>query len=300
MAVTRSEILQSENMRLKGQLAMTAKKLEEANESLKNTQESKESSMKASAKHAELLRKIDTFNALTDSNRLLREEREKLKGEVAAMKGKLEEAEAKLPSLVKEQKRLSEKVETLSTENQGLLMDVAKWRQRANTLAERSNKGTPEDWRRLTNERENLAKQWQLEKNNNEKLEEELKKVRQEKNALSEQIAHVQKNLQNDVIEIRRLTEESNSFKQQNAKSNEELIATKAQLTKVTEESAKLLNEVNANKVIINDLRAKEAQVRVRVVREKNKGWVDTHGYCRFSNSCHYPPKKNRLSDDCE
>lgn len=266
LAITKSEILQSENLRLKTQLQLTTRELEELKEIMKNERESSESNLKASARHAELLRKIDTLNAVTDSNRMLREERDKFKEEVASLKESLAKAESALVPLTEEKEKLNEKIETLTTENQALLMDVARWKQKANALAERSNKGTPEDWKRLTNERENLAKQWQLEKNNNEKLEEDLRKLKQEKNSMNEQLVQTQKNLQNESIEVKRLTEESVAFKTQLAKCTEELNSVKMHLTKANEETTRLTKAVQANEATIRDLQEKETNVRKRFV----------------------------------
>ena len=257
VAIAKSEILQAENVRLKTQFTILTKQLEEAKENLKKAQETSDVSLKASAKHAELLRKIDTLNAITDSNRILREERDKLQKEVKCLKEEVEKAESALAPLKADIKKLNEKVETLTAENQALLMDLAKWKQRA----EKSTKGTPEDWKRLTNERENLAKQWQLEKNINEKLEDELKKVKQEKTSLNEQLVQIQKTLLNETNEIKRLTEDCNSFKQQFIKTSEALNTTKIQLNKVIEESANLSKEVETKENEIKEYKTKEEKV---------------------------------------
>lgn len=267
VAVTKFEILQSENTRLKTQLGLTTKQLEEAQEIIKKAAESASVSMSTSAKHAELLRKIETLNAVTDSNRILREERDKLKEQMVILKEDLGTAEAKLTPLSEEVKKLTERLDTLTTENQSVLMDAARWKHKANTLAERSNKTTPEDWRRLTTERENLAKQWQLEKNNSEKLEEEVRKLKQERASWVEKMNQIQKTLQVDAKEmdlleecIRRLTDLI-PLKQHHAKLTEELNAVKAQATKANEISSKLNLDLKKHEKTINDLKSKEVQV---------------------------------------
>lgn len=257
VAVAKSEILQAESLRLKTQLTISTKQLEEAKDALKNSQETSDAAKKASAKHAELLRKIDTLNAITDSNRILREDRDKLQAEVKKLKEEVEKITSQSKPLMVDISKLNEKVESLTTENQALMMDVAKWKQRA----ERSTKGTPEDWRRLTNERENLAKQWQIEKNNNEKLEDETKRLKQEKLSLNEQLVQIQKNLLNETNEVKRLSEDSQTFKQQFIKTSEALNSLKTQLHKMTEESTKLSKEVETKDTVISDLKIKEEKV---------------------------------------
>lgn len=61
-------------------------------------------------------------------------------------------------------------------------------RQRVNFLIERSSKTSPEDWRRLQQEREGLMRQLTGEKEAHQKTQEENRGFRQEKSRLEEQV----------------------------------------------------------------------------------------------------------------
>lgn len=58
IATTKSEVLQAETTRLKAQLALIQKQLQENNDALKKLKESSDVTEKTSSKHAELLRKV--------------------------------------------------------------------------------------------------------------------------------------------------------------------------------------------------------------------------------------------------
>ena len=59
-----------------------------------------------------------------------------------------------------------------------------------NFLVERSSKTSPEDWRRLQQEREGLVRQLNVEKEAHQKTQEENRGLRQEKSRLEEQVRH--------------------------------------------------------------------------------------------------------------
>jgi nucleoprotein TPR len=61
-------------------------------------------------------------------------------------------------------------------------------RQRVNFLIERSSKTSPEDWRRLQQERDGLSRQLSGEKEAHQKTQEENRGLRQEKSRLEEQV----------------------------------------------------------------------------------------------------------------
>jgi nucleoprotein TPR len=61
-----------------------------------------------------------------------------------------------------------------------------------NFLVERSSKTSPEDWRRLQQEREGLVRQLTAEKEAHQKTQEENRGLRQEKSRLEEQVRHSQ------------------------------------------------------------------------------------------------------------
>lgn len=65
-----------------------------------------------------------------------------------------------------------------------LIIHFSRWRARANSLIEKQNKNSPEDFKRLTIEKENLTKQLAT-------ATEELKVLKLEKSKLEEQLNNV-------------------------------------------------------------------------------------------------------------
>lgn len=65
-----------------------------------------------------------------------------------------------------------------------LIIHFSRWRARANALIEKQNKNSPEDFKRLTIEKENLTKQLAA-------ATEELKVLKLEKSKLEEQLNNV-------------------------------------------------------------------------------------------------------------
>ncbi|KAJ8976056.1 hypothetical protein NQ317_009246 [Molorchus minor] len=75
IAVSKADIMEAEHSRLKSQFEMLTKQLEEAKATVELERQQSEVSVVSTAKHAEVLRKLETLNAITDSNRTLRLER---------------------------------------------------------------------------------------------------------------------------------------------------------------------------------------------------------------------------------
>lgn len=71
IAISKCDILDAEYVRLKTQHSQLQKQYEEAKVVLDAQQEKQDVSTVTAAKHAEVLRKVETLNAITDSNRYL-------------------------------------------------------------------------------------------------------------------------------------------------------------------------------------------------------------------------------------
>ena len=90
------EVLHAESARVRSQLDQASAEANEARAALKVEREKTDSSAMSSARHAELLEKVQTVSALNDSNRMLREERDKFAVSVTEIADKLSSAETKL------------------------------------------------------------------------------------------------------------------------------------------------------------------------------------------------------------
>lgn len=127
IALSKYEVLRTENLRLKSQQEYLDKQLKEAKESLLVEQERMEASSVTAVKHSELLRKLETLNAITDSNRILREERDGLQARVNELLKQVEKLEKELGPLQESNTDLSSRVESMTAENVALRGEAGRY-----------------------------------------------------------------------------------------------------------------------------------------------------------------------------
>lgn len=262
IAMAKFDILQAETMRLKSQLEITEKQLDESKLALAAEREKSEVSMVTVNKQSDILRKVETLNALTDSNRILREERNTLSIRVEELSATVKSLEDQLSPMQDKLADLTSKNETLQSENTSLKTDCARWRSRVNALVERANKTSPEDWKRLQNERDTLVKMLTNEKENLKKVSEELGAVKVEKSKLEEQYTILSRQQNSLMEENKKLNEEMQVLKDDMARLTEELTKIKAEHKTFAEMNAKLTEELSNKEVSLNDIRNKEMQIR--------------------------------------
>ncbi|XP_075979223.1 nuclear basket protein megator isoform X2 [Anticarsia gemmatalis] len=262
IAMAKFDILQAETMRLKSQLEIVEKQLDDTKLSLAAEREKSEVSMVTVNKQSDILRKVETLNALTDSNRILREERDTLTARVEELAAIAKTTESQLAPLQDKISDLTSKNETLQSENSALKADCARWRTRVNALVERANKTSPEDWKRLQNERETLAKMLTNEKENVRKLNEELSAIKIEKSKLEEQYTLVSRQQNALAEENKKLNEELQTLKDDMARVTEEVAKVKAELSLMGATNTKLTEELATKDASLIDIRNKENQIR--------------------------------------
>ena len=110
-------------------------------------------------KHAELLRKVESLAALTDSNKMLRDEKNRLSTIVENYRLEAEKANEKLAPLNTKIKELEDKYGTLLTEKTALQTESDGWKKRSDQLVEKSFKMNPEELKRLQDAEAKLTKQ---------------------------------------------------------------------------------------------------------------------------------------------
>lgn len=118
-------------------------------------------------------------------------ERDTLLSQIIELKSRTASLEEQLAPLQESNRELSLKAEAMQTENVTLRGEATRWRQRANFLIEKSNRTSPEDWKKLQSERENLAKQLTAERANSAKLNEENNLAKIERAKLEESLRNL-------------------------------------------------------------------------------------------------------------
>ncbi|XP_050351441.1 nucleoprotein TPR-like isoform X4 [Nymphalis io] len=262
ITIAKFDILQAETMRLRSQLEITEKQLDDCKLTLASEREKSEVSMVTVNKQSDILRKIETLNALLDSNKILREERDTLTQRVEELTTNIKSLEDQLSPLQDVISDITSKNETLQSENTSLKADCARWRTRVNALVERANKTSPEDWKRLQNERETLAKMLTNEKENLRKVNEELGTLKVEKSKLEEQYSLLSRQQNNLMEENKKLQEELQVLKDDMARLTEELTKVKSEYGSATDINTKLTEELSNKEVSLNDIKNKEMQIR--------------------------------------
>lgn len=118
---------------------------------------------------------MQTLSAVVDSNRILREERDKFLAELNEIKEKLEHIETQtIIPLRNENRRLLAQVESLQIENTGL-------QNRVNFLTKEMNRTNSEDVK-------DLKKSLNVEREAYNKTLDDLRSIKQEKSKLEEQV----------------------------------------------------------------------------------------------------------------
>ncbi|KAH8316278.1 hypothetical protein KR067_004193 [Drosophila pandora] len=260
------DILKAENARLVSEHTIQQKKVDELNGYLNQERAKSQADVESASKHEEVLRKIETLNAITDSNRILREERNALTLRVAELTERISSVEKELFPLQCSNKELTSKIEELNVENTSLRTEAIKWRQRANALVEKSNRN-PEEFKRLQGEREHLAKLLTAEKDMAKKQQEELASLKQR---LDTELPSLNKHLQLLDEARKKQAEESNNLKQTNTRQAQELMELKNRLLQKEEELLKANEELETKDKTIADKDTKELQLRKLAKRYKD------------------------------
>ncbi|XP_051174649.1 nucleoprotein TPR-like isoform X2 [Leptopilina boulardi] len=251
----RYDVLKAETITLKSQAEVAERRLKETEALLNSEREKLEIDVVTATKHANLLRKVETLNAITDSNRVLREERDILSTKVSELTIQVNALSEEVVPLREKARDLEGKTENLLQENVSLKGEATRWRQRANTLVERANKASPEDWRRLQTERENLSKLLTSERETHAKMSDEFNALKIEKSKLDEQVDQLQKQLHSQSEQLVKLSEDARKLTQELGEATLDLNNKEKELTTLKKELAD-------KETVLNDIRNKELQIR--------------------------------------
>ncbi|XP_064604367.1 nucleoprotein TPR-like [Liolophura sinensis] len=208
IAETKLEVIQSEANRLKQQRETLERQLRETNAVLTEERERSQISVQTAQQHADLMRKVENHNLLVDSNKLLREEKEKYLQQLRELEVKTKTMEDQIAPLQKANRELQAQCDALVAEKSILQGEVDRWKNRTNHLIEQCNKADPEEQNRLLQEKENLKRQIT-------NLTEETHKRRAENSRLSSRLQTVQKEATTAKEENQKLSQEINRLREE-------------------------------------------------------------------------------------
>ncbi|XP_023303718.2 nucleoprotein TPR [Lucilia cuprina] len=269
LTVAKMDILKAENTRLSSEFTILQKKNEELQDFLNRERSKTDTNLISASKHEEILRKIETLNAVTDSNRVLREERNALTQRVKELNERISALEDELFPLQTQNRDLNTKIDELNSENSSLRTEAMRWRQRANVLVEKSNKN-PEEFKRLQTERENLAKMLTAEKEQIKSLNEELQGVKGEKVRLEAELASLERQVHVLTEDKKSLNADIATMKQTNSRLMQEVMELKNKLLAKEEAVQKVTEDLESKEQLLQDSKNKEVQIRKIAKRYKD------------------------------
>ncbi|CAG7834925.1 unnamed protein product [Allacma fusca] len=267
IARTKTDMAQTASQRLESQVSYLERQLEESQRQLKEIQDKSHVSVITSAKQAELLRKVETLSALTDSNRMLREEKDAAMKEIEELKLKLQNIEAEMSPLRAQNIEFETKCESLSNENISLKQDSSRWRARASSLLEKCNKVNPEEMKKLQIEKDTLQKQLTT-------LQDSFKKQQQELARLNLQLKTVQQNLATQQVANASLLSEKKVQMEEHKKLAEQSVKTKSEADSLQGENLTLKTSQAEQETEI--LRLKKELEKIQKQLEEHKNTVKT------------------------
>ncbi|KAK2496254.1 hypothetical protein MC885_012723 [Smutsia gigantea] len=154
IAETRFEVAQVESLRYRQRVELLERELQELQDSLNAEREKVQVTAKTMAQHEELMKKTETMNVVMETNKMLREEKERLEQDLQQMQAKVRKLELDILPLQEANAELSEKSGMLQAEKKLLEEDVKRWKARNQHLISQQKDPDTEEYRKLLSEKE--------------------------------------------------------------------------------------------------------------------------------------------------
>uniref|UniRef100_A0A3B3ZHT3 Nucleoprotein TPR n=1 Tax=Periophthalmus magnuspinnatus TaxID=409849 RepID=A0A3B3ZHT3_9GOBI len=154
IAESRFEVAQGESLRYQLRVEHLERELKEVQDSLSANRERMQVTAKTLAQHDELMKKTDTMSILMETNKMLREEKDKIQQVLQQTQAKVQKLESDIMPLEMANSELSEQSGMLQTEKKILEEEIKRWKARTEHLVAQQKDSDPEEYKRLTSERE--------------------------------------------------------------------------------------------------------------------------------------------------
>ncbi|KAB1258625.1 Nucleoprotein TPR [Camelus dromedarius] len=284
IAETRFEVAQVESLRYRQRVELLERELQELQDSLNAEREKVQVTAKTMAQHEELMKKTETMNIVMETNKMLREEKERLEQDLQQMQAKVRKLELDILPLQEANAELSEKSGMLQAEKKLLEEDVKRWKARNQHLISQQKDPDTEEYRKLLAEKEVHAKRIQqlteeigrlkaeiarsnasLTNNQNliQTLKEDLNKVRAEKES-------IQKDLDAKIIDIQEKVKTITQVKKIGRRYKTQYEELKAQQDKVMESSAQSSGDHQEQHVSIQEVQELKETLSQAEIKSKS------------------------------
>uniref|UniRef100_A0A673GXG7 Nucleoprotein TPR n=1 Tax=Sinocyclocheilus rhinocerous TaxID=307959 RepID=A0A673GXG7_9TELE len=204
---TRMEVAEVETLRYKQRMEYLEGELKELQDSLNAEREKLQVTTKTLAQQEDMMKRMESMSALTETNKMLKNEKNRLEHELQQTQAKMRKLEADIKPLQDSNAELSEKSGMLQAEKRLLEEDVKRLKTRTQQLLSQQKDSDQEETKKLHSERETHLKRIQ-------QLTEETGKL---KNEVARSVSQSQvQNLQDSLGKV--TTERDNLKKELEAK----------------------------------------------------------------------------------
>ncbi|XP_061634910.1 translocated promoter region b, nuclear basket protein isoform X1 [Phyllopteryx taeniolatus] len=208
IAESRFEFAQGESLRYRLRVEHLQQELKEVQDSLSAARERMQVTAKTLTQHDELMKKTETMNILMETNKMLREEKDKLEKELQQTQAKVQKLESDVLPLKQANAELSEKSGMLQMEKKILDEEIKRWKARTQHLVSQQKDSDPEEYKRLHSEKEVHLKRIQ-------QLIEENNKIKAEVTRTSNLSTSQQSQIQNLLDNLSKITDDRNLLKEE-------------------------------------------------------------------------------------
>uniref|UniRef100_A0A669CFJ6 Nucleoprotein TPR n=1 Tax=Oreochromis niloticus TaxID=8128 RepID=A0A669CFJ6_ORENI len=188
---SRYEVAQGETLRYRLRVEHLERELKEMQDSLSAARERMQVTAKTLAQHDELMKKTETMSILLETNKSLREERDKMEQELQQTQAKVQKLESDILPLQQANSELSEKSGMLQAEKKLLEEEIKRWKARTQHLVSQQKDSDPEEYKRLHSEKEAHLKRTTYRsslQNQIQSLRDSMSKITEEKNGLQKEM----------------------------------------------------------------------------------------------------------------
>ncbi|XP_077462726.1 translocated promoter region b, nuclear basket protein isoform X2 [Stigmatopora argus] len=208
IAESRYEFAQGESLRHRLRVECLEQELKEVQDSLSSSRERMQVTAKTLAQHDDLMKKTETMSILMETNKMLRDDKDRLEKELQQTQAKVQKLESEVLPLKQANTELSEKSGMLQLEKKILDEELKRWKARTQHLVCQQKDSDPDEYKRLHSEKENHLKRIQ-------QLIEENNRFKAEVTRANNLTASHQSQIQNLHDNLSKITEERNSLKEE-------------------------------------------------------------------------------------
>ncbi|CAH8479938.1 unnamed protein product [Heterobilharzia americana] len=253
------EAASAEVSRLLLRISSLESQKEQLQSQLDNERKAAELAMETSRKHSEVMERVEQLNLVTESNRLLRHEREILRSKLSDAENQLTKMSEEVGPLKQFNSDLIAQKDILTSDKKSLEEERDRWKERCSRLVETAQRMDPEQYRLACNERDDLQRR--LNRAEEEVLN-NVNKLSDLRNESDDQIRRLNAVLENMRNSYHEAEQKISSFSVQDKRLKEELGAKETTILKLREIGRKYRQETEVLRRQLNASRSDEAQLQ--------------------------------------